>query len=85
MTHKILKSLLPTEDHINSFQRLCNMQIEEMRAHKKHMANVVKDPENYHPYPAPIAHPDIMAVIVEEDDDFNIKFEIVDDIPVPTL
>lgn len=83
--HKILKSLLPTEDHVNSFQRLVNAQIEEMRAHKKHMANVKKDPETFQEYPAPGAHPDVMNAIVAAGDDFNIEFEIVDDTPVPTL
>jgi hypothetical protein len=85
MPHKILKSLLPTEEHVNSFQRLCNTQIEEMRKYDAHMVNVKKDPKTYHKYPAPVVHPDIMASIIAEGNDYNVSFEIVDDAPVPTL
>lgn len=85
MPHKILKSLLPTEDAVNSFQRLCNTQIDEMRKYDAHMANVKKDPKTYHPYPPPGAHPDIMSAITTEGNDYNISFEIIDDTPVPTL
>jgi hypothetical protein len=85
MTHQILKSLLPTEEDVNAFQRLCNVQIEEMRAHDVQMKMVAKDPENYHPYPAPTAHPDIMASITVDGDDYDVDFEIVDDQPPPTL
>lgn len=85
MPHKILKSLLPTEDHVNSFQRLVNEQIEKMRIHDAHMKLVAQDPENYHPYPADVAHPDIMAAIVKEGDDYNIEFEIEDDVTPPPL
>ncbi len=90
MAHKILKSLLPTEEHVNAFQRLCNNQIEEMRAHAAHMKMVKKDPKKYQAYPAPHAHPDVLNCIVKDGDDFNLKFEIVDDVappppPTPTL
>lgn len=77
--HKIMKSILPDEESENSFQRLCNLQINELRAHDKHMTMVKKDPERYHPYPPPSAHPDIMAAIVKEDGDYNISYEIIDD------
>lgn len=83
--HQILKSLLPTEQHQNAFQRLCNRQIEEMRVWKKQMMNVAKDPKKFHPYPSPVAHPDIMASIVPVGNDFNIEFEIIDDTPKPSL
>lgn len=83
MSHQIAKSLLPDEESVDSFQRLCNTFIDELRAHKKQMAMVEKDPENYHPYPAPSAHPDIMASVIEEGDDYNIDFEIFDDNPPP--
>lgn len=83
--HKIAKSLLPTNQHVNSFQRLINVQIDEMRAHDQQMANVKKDPKNFHPYPAPVAHPDIMASIVREGNDYNVEFEVVDDAPQKSL
>lgn len=87
MVHKILKSLLPTEEMVNSFQRLCNAQIEEMRSYDVHMENVKKDPEKYHVYPHPNvgASPDIIASIVPDGDDYNVEFELFDDTPVPTL
>lgn len=83
MAHKILKSLLPTDDEENSFQRLCNEQIKEMRAYDKQVKNHEKDPEKYHLYPPPVAHPDIMNAIVKDGDDYNIEFEVEDDTPPP--
>lgn len=83
--HKIMKSVFPTDQHVNSFQRLINRQIEEMRVWDKQMANVKKDPKKFHPYPAPMAHPDIMNSIVQVGKDYNIEFELVDDTPKVTL
>jgi len=77
--HKIAKSLLPDEEKVNSFQRIVNAQIEEMRLHDAHMKNVAKEPKNYHPYPAPMSHPDVMNSIVKEGNDYNVSFEIFDD------
>jgi len=83
--HQIAKSLLPTNKHVDAFQRLINVQIDEMRAHDRQMANVKKDPKKFHPYPAPVAHPDIMASIVREGSDYNVEFEVIDDTPKKTL
>lgn len=82
--HKIYRSILPTEEHVNSFQRLCNKQIEEMRLHDKHMANVKKNPKIFQPYPPPMAHPDIVNSIVKDGDDYNLEFDVIDD-PVEPL
>lgn len=83
MPHKMNKSLLPTDEHVDAFQRLCNTHINEMRMHDAHMKRVTKDPKKYHPYPAPSAHPDILNSIVKDGDDYNIEFEIIEEKPVP--
>lgn len=85
MSHKILKSFFPTEEHVHAFQRLINNHIWEMEAHDKHMAMVKKDPKTYQPYPAPVAHPDVLNCIVNKNGKYNIDFEIVDDSTVGTL
>jgi len=86
MVHRISKALLPTEEHESAFQRLCNNQINELRAHKEQLANVEKtkdlkddDPNKYQPYPAPGAHPDVMNSVVPDGDDWNIDYEIFDE------
>lgn len=75
--HKIHHSFFPSESHENAFQRLCNAHIEELRAHSAQMRMVKKSPETHHPYPAPSAHPDIMAAIVKDGDDFNVEYEVI--------
>lgn len=80
MAHKILKSVLPTEEFVHSFHRLCNAFIEKAVTHDAHMKNVARDPKTYVPYPAPTAHPDIMAAIVKEGDKYSIEFDIEDDL-----
>lgn len=88
MPHKILKSLLPTEEEINSFQRLLNDHINNRKAHDQHMKMVAENPEEYHAYPHPDigAHPDIIASLVPYgDDDYNIEFDIEDDITIPEV
>ncbi|SRR5216683_1072489 len=86
MVHRISKAFLPTEDHESAFQRLCNNHINELRAHKKQLANVEKtkglkddDPNKYHPYSAPGACPDVLNAVVSYGDDWNIDYEIFDE------
>lgn len=81
--HTINKSSFPTEEHENAFQRLCNSYIEECRIHAAHMKMVAKDPKNYHPYPAPSVHPDISGAVTQDGDEYNVEYEIVDDITPP--
>lgn len=83
--HKIDKTFFPTEEHESAFQRLCNEHIKELRSHKKHMTMVEKtkhldgaDPEKFQSYPAPSSHPDVVNSVVQDGDDFNVAYEIVD-------
>jgi hypothetical protein len=77
------KSMLPDEESENSFQRLCNNYIFELQAHRKQMELVKEGKAD--PYPAPTAHPDIVASVIEEEDDWNISYRIEDDTPKPPV
>lgn len=90
--HKINRTLMSTEDAENAFQRLCNNHINEKRAHKHRIEMVEKtkhlkdgDPDKWAMCPPPSAHPDIEGAIVEDGDDYNIQYELFDDVPPKTL
>jgi hypothetical protein len=90
--HKINRALLPTEIAENSFQRLVNNHIDELRAHKHRLEMIEKtkhlkdgDPNKWTICPPPSAHPDIINSIVEDGDDYNIQYELFDDTPPKTL
>jgi hypothetical protein len=57
---------------------------DDLNAWRTHMEKTKTDPK-YHPYPAPQAHPEIMAALRETEKGFVPDFEIEDDGPSPEL
>lgn len=81
MTYRVPKS---KADAFGDFGVVVARHAEDLNAWHAHMVKTTTDPE-YHPYPAPQAHPEVMAAIREAENGFVPDFEIVDDGPSPEM